>query len=122
MGDHSGLDFLVSDGWKAQVIKDGLDRLRCPPANRQDLSFSYRAKAAVYLHIALQDRVVIQIFRIKIAAAKQIVFSRHGTITGKNKISSGQKLEHQLGGLAYLRMRGHRVITGSHFQIQKGGN
>src|SRR5262249_22686591 len=94
-----------------EFVIDRLDGLRGIPPNIERLIFADGFQATIDLHITLKDIVIIKILGIEIASTEEIVAFGDSTITGENKICSGDKLKHQFGGLADFGMGGERVIT-----------
>src|SRR5690606_7680067 len=120
MGCDRCSDFFVGDGWKAEI---GVYRLYSPrslPADLQRLSFADRSHPAIDLHIALQNVVVVEVFSVEVAAAKQVIAFGYGAVTGKDKVCAGDELKHQLGGLADGGMRRQSVVAGGDFEAEHG--
>ncbi len=45
-----------------------------------------------------------------------------GRVAGSNKVSSRDKLQHELGAFSHFRMGGQSIIAGRHLQTQHGGD
>jgi len=77
-------------------------------------------QAGVHAHVPLQDEVVIKIVRVEAAAPKEVVVARHSRVSRVHEVRARDELAHQFRGLAYVRMRGQRVVAGCHLQVEHG--
>ena len=120
VGLRGGPNFFIRDRRQLQFAVDRLYRAGGFAADRQRRVFADRAHAAVNLHIALQDVVIIEVFGIKVAAAEEVVALGDGAVAAEDEVGAGDELQHQLGRFADARVRGQRIVAGRHFQAQHG--
>ena len=78
----------------------------------------YRANAAVDLHVPLDDRPVVEILGVEVAAAEHVVLLGNGAVAGADEVGAGDHLQHQFGRLAQGRVGGQRVVARRAFQPQ----
>ena len=71
------IHFSVGDRGQVEDAKDSLNGLSRAAPNRKRFCLADGPQATVNLHVALQYIVVVQILRIKVATAEQIVFPGH---------------------------------------------